>query len=280
MTVYVDLLFVLNTVINYLLLRAGALIGGSRAPLWRLAAAAAVGGGYAVAAVLPGAQWLQHWFFQFLCAVLMMVTAFGMKKHTVKQALYFFAMSFAFSGAVLLLIQLVEPDCMFLGGRAYYAVSMSAMLLLAGVCYLLAALVLRGCGTHTGGDIIPVTLLLEDREVSLRALRDTGNTLRDPITGQNVLIVDGELLSELFPAARITAKQRTDGVQVLQQLLAWYPQGKFCLISYRAVGVQAGLLPAVRCRVRIEGKTQSLPVAFSPARLGDTFQALWGGKQL
>jgi len=272
MTVYVDALFGLNTLINYLLLRGSAALGGTGGAVIRLLIAAALGGAYAVAAVLPGCSFLQHWSVQILCAALMLIVAFGWQRHTVKQALFFFALSFAFSGVVLLLIQLVEPDCVFVGGRAYYAVSIPAMLLLAGACYLVAALVFKGCGTHTGGDIVPLELEVNGRSVSIQALRDTGNTLRDPITGQAVLIVDGLLLPQLFPAAKELSQSDPSGM--VRQLSEWYPECRFRLIGYRAVGVSCGLLPAVRCRV---GKKRVL-TAFSPDRLGDRYNALWGGQ--
>lgn len=278
MTVYVDLLFGLNTLINYLLLRGSAALGGTGAAIVRLVAAAVVGGCYAVLSVLPGCVFLQHWISQLLCAAIMLLIAFGWKKHTIKQAMLFFALSFAFSGAVLLLIQLVEPDCVLVGGRAYYAVSMPAMLLLAGACYFVAAVVLKGCGAHTGGDIVPLALEVEGRSVSLQALRDTGNTLRDPITGQNVLIVDGSLLPCLFPKAKEI--NLNDPSETVRYLSEHYPQCRFRLVSYRAVGVKSGLLPAVRCRVGTGKKTLSLLAAFSPAQLGDTYNALWGGRSL
>ena len=280
MTVYVDLLFALNTVINYLMLRGSVALGGAAASVRRLLIAAALGGGYAVVSVLPGMYWVQHWSMQLLCAVLMLLTAFGIKQNTFKQALFFFALSFAFSGVVLLVIQLVEPDCMFLGGRAYYAVSMPAMLLLAGACYLVAAMVLKGCGTHTGGDVVPVTLEAEGRSISLRALRDTGNTLRDPISGQPVMVVEGQKLLLLFPEAQLTPAQLAQPAQAMGKLAEAYPHCRFQLISYRAVGVQSGLLLAVRCRGTVEKRKQMLLAAFSPAPLGDTFHALLGGRTI
>ena len=280
MRVYVDLLFMLNMTINFLLLRGSAALGGCGTRLWRLFLAAGIGGLYAVACVLPGLAFLQALWWQLLCAGAMLCLAFGLKKNTVKQGLFFFALSFAFSGIVLLLVQLVEPDCVFLGGRAYYAVSMPAMLLLAGVCYLIAAVVLKGCGTHTGGDIIPVTLSVDRRQLSLRALRDTGNTLRDPVTADAVMVVEGAVLASLFPDACVTKKLMEDPAALMQHLMGTYPQCRFRLLSYRAVGVQSGLLVAVRCRGKIGKKEQSVLAAFSPAALGDTFQALWGGKTI
>lgn len=277
MTVYVDLLFGLNAVINYLLLRGSAAIGGCSAPWGRLLAAAALGGLYAAASVLPGLETLQSLVCQGLCAGLMLVTAFGWKRSTVRQGVYFLALSFALSGLVLLAAQVLEPDCVFLGGRAYYGISTPALLLLAGISYGLAAMILRGCGTHTGGDIVSVQLELEGRTAVVRALRDTGNTLRDPVTGQTVLVAGRRVLETLLPAA--AQIQERDPVGMLQTLSASYPGLRFCLVPYRAVGVSAGLLPAVRCRLQKDGKRSRILVAFGTTELSEEgrFDALWGG---
>ena len=161
MTVYADVLFAINAAINYLLLRGSAAIGGIPFQRFRLLAAASLGGLYAVAAILPGMEYASGFFCQSLCAALMLLAAFGWKRSTVRQGLFFFALSFAFSGAVFLIIQTVEPGLTVLGGKAYYAVTTPALLLLAGLLYGLAALVLNGWGTHTGGDLVSCTLSLD-----------------------------------------------------------------------------------------------------------------------
>ena len=53
-TIYVDGLFLLNTALNGLLLLGTARLGGAAVVWWRIVLGAALGGGYAVAAlVLP-----------------------------------------------------------------------------------------------------------------------------------------------------------------------------------------------------------------------------------
>lgn len=282
MTVYVDLLFGLNTAINYLLLRGSAALGGCPVKLQRLLAAAVIGGLYAVAAVLPGLDYMQTLGFQAICAGLMLLVAFGWKKHTVKQGVFFFGLSFAFSGAVLLLVQLVEPDCLFLGGRAYYALTTPALLLLAGLSYGVAAAVLAGCGTHTGGDITTLTLELNANTVMLRALRDTGNTLRDPLTGQTVLVTNCAALQQLLPEASVTEAQLRDPAGLLPELTRAFPKQRFRLLPYRAVGVECGMLLAVRCTLRYKSSAEQISVAFSPTDVSadGRFDALWGGEIL
>ncbi len=245
MTVYVDLLFGLNAMINYLLLRGSAAMGGYPVRYLRLIGGAVIGGLYAVAAVVPGLEGLQSGLFQAVSAALMLLAAFGWKRSTVKQGLFFFALSFAFSGAVLLVIQMVEPDCVFLGGRAYYAVTTPALMLVAGLCYGLAAMVLNGWGTHTGGDLVELTLGLDGQTATVKALRDTGNTLRDPLTGEGILVAQWTVLQTLLPHAQLTKADFADPTALVQRLRAY----RFRLVTYEAVGVSCGLLPAVRCQI-------------------------------
>lgn len=281
MTVYADLLFAINAAINYLLLCGSAAIGGVPARKLRLLGAALLGGLYAVMTVLPGMEAAGGFLCQSLCAALMLLAAFGWKRSTVRQGLFFFALSFAFSGAVMLAVQLIEPNMMLLGGRAYYAVTTPALLFLAGLIYGLAAVVLSGWGTHTGGDLVSLDLSVENRQLSLKALRDTGNTLTDPISGQSVLVADWQVLSRLLPNAGIQSSHLRDPAALMQRLSRQYPQLRFRLVPYQAVGVEAGLLLALRCRVEEKrGRRQEQLVAFSPTPVSEEgrFDALIGGK--
>ena len=275
MCIYLDLLFLLNTAVNYLLLRGSAAMGGCAAPPLRTLAAAGIGGGYAALSVLPGLTLLQALPFQLLCAVLMALCAFGCIKSTIRQSLLFLALSFALGGAVLLAVQAAETDLLMLGGRAYYAVSTPALLLLAGLCYGLAAVILSGCGFHRGGDIHTITMELQQRRVTVRALRDTGNTLRDPVTGQPVLVADWQCLARLLPEAGLTRQAFGQPAALMAQLSHSYPQCRFRLIPYRAIGVDSGLLLAVPCRI---GGTKGL-AAFTPTEVSPEgqFDALTGG---
>ncbi len=279
MTVYVDVLFGLNSAINYLLLRGSAAMGGHPVRYGRLLAAACLGGLYAVGVVLPGFAWLQGLPIQVICAGLMLVVAFGWKRNTVKQGLFFFGLSFAFGGVVMLLIQLAEPDCIMFGNRAYYAVSTPALLLLAGVGYGVSALVLSGWGAHTGGEIQAMEVQLGEKSQSVRVLRDTGNTLRDPISGQTVLVAGRALLETLLPG-RVLASELRDPATLMERLNIDYPKLRFCLVPYRAVGVESGLLLALRCSLVHGKRREPILAAFSPTEVSadGRFDAIWGGE--
>ena len=69
---------------------------------------------------------------------------------------------------------------------------------------------------------IPVELTCSGQTVTLTALRDTGNTLRDPITGRQVLIVDADIAKKLLeneglPITEIASKLNYSTIYVFSR---------------------------------------------------------------
>ena len=72
--IYVDTLFLLNTMVDYLLLLASARLAGEPLARLRFLLGALLGGGYAVAIFLPGLAFLRHPLCRGAAAVLMLLT--------------------------------------------------------------------------------------------------------------------------------------------------------------------------------------------------------------
>ena len=195
-------------------------------------------------------------------------------------AALFLALAFCLGGVTLLCVQLLGTGLLLLSSGAYYPVSMAGLLTLAGSLYLIAYVVFSHIAEHGGGEIVPVTLSLGAHSVQVRALRDTGNTLRDPITNERVLVTDWQTAASLLPEAGLDAERLARPDTLLTALAAECPGLRFRLIPYRAVGTQAGLLLAVRCTAEEKnGKTKQILTAFSPTPVSDggSFNALTGG---
>uniref|UniRef100_UPI00260C9D0F sigma-E processing peptidase SpoIIGA n=1 Tax=uncultured Flavonifractor sp. TaxID=1193534 RepID=UPI00260C9D0F len=115
-------------------------------------------------------------------------------------------------------------------------------------------------------------LRLEGRRVALTALVDTGNTLTDPATGRPVMVAEGEKVGALFPAGRApTAEELRDPAALLERLDRQGWRGRCRLLPYQAVGVECGMLLALRLDgARVGGEEWSgLLLALSPTRLTD-----------
>ena len=175
--------------------------------------------------------------------------------------------------------QLLRLDPLLLPSGVFYPLRARAILFLAALCCGLCHLILSRVTAHSG-QLIPLTIRLGPHAVPLTALLDTGNTLKDPLTGKSVLVVDGSIAAQLLPDAGLSTASLADPAGLFASLSEQYPFCRFRLIPYRAVGTVSGLLLAVRCEVSGKsGKPELKLVAFSPTPVSQTgeFDALIGG---
>ena len=270
--IYVDTLFLLNALVDYLLLLCSARLAGEPLERLRFALGAVLGGGYAVAIFLPGLGFLERPLCRLAAAVLMAVAAFGGGRRLGRQTAIFFALSCAFAGGVLA-ISLVGGTGLSLNrGVIYSGMDLKMVLLSAAGCYAALSLLLQKAGKHTHftGELKEVRLELGERAVELTALTDTGNTLTDPVTGRGVMVAEGARLEPLFPPEQCPDKGALrDPAGALEGLTA--AGGRFRLLPYRSVGVDRGLLLAVRVdRAVVDGEDRgAMVVALSPNPVSD-----------
>lgn len=115
---------------------------------------------------------------------------------------------------------------------------------------------------------IPVELTCSGQTVTLTALRDTGNTLRDPVTGRQVLIVDADIAKKLLGLSPAMLQDPVTNLTAVHGLR---------LIPYKTIGNTGFLLATHILQAKIGNKKGSVLVAFSPQIFGSHYQALAGG---
>ncbi len=281
--IYVDTLFFLNTLVDYLLLLAAARLAGEPLRRWRFALGAALGGLYAVAIFLPGLGFLSHPVCRVASVVLMMLVSYGGSRRLLRQGVLFVALTFAFGGGVVA-IGLMGGTGLSLGKGVFYsALDLKVVLLSAAVCYGVLTLVFQRLARHsaTSGELVNIKLYLGENTADLTALVDTGNTLTDPVSGQPVVVAEGERLGQLFPQGkRPSLVDLRNPTGALTRLGTGEWKSRFRLLPYRSVGVDHGLLLAVRVdRMELDGqRIGPMLVALSPTSVSDGggYQALIG----
>lgn len=275
MVIYLDQALLLNGLLDYLLLVACGSVTASPLRRSRILLAAVLGGGYGVLCLVPGFSFLRNLWWSVPVAGAMCLVAFGPGRGLVRRSVVFLLLSAAFSGVVLVLTELFSAPAAMVAQRVYYPVSFGVLVLTAGGAF---GVMKWGLGrlTHQGGDIVPVRITLRGRTAELTALRDTGNSLRDPVSGCPVLVADGAVLCRLLPEEKISPEALSRPGELMCRIAGVHPR----LIPYRTVGVAQGMLLALRPdSLEVKGKTEHMLVAFSPVPVSDGggYQALVGG---
>ena len=253
MYVYLDLVIALNFLVDLLLLLGTNRLSGFPPGWRRLIPAAALGGLYGGACLLPGFNFLGNMVWRLIFLGCMAVIAFGWNAVSWKRCGVFLLLSMAMGGISMNL------------GRG------DALGLLAA-----AVLVWLLCCVGFGGSIgsktyVPLVIRKDEKCIRLTALRDSGNTLRDPVTGEQVLIIDSAAAEELTGLSAHSLASPLDTLGTLPGLR---------LIPYRTVGQSGGFLLGMRFKdVTVGNWKGAAVVAFAPQEIGrgEGYQALTGG---
>lgn len=278
MTVYLDSVFLLNAVMDYLLLLVSAGVAGEPVRRLRLALGSVEGAAFTAAAFLPGWEWLCHPLCKLGAVLLMLLTAFGNSGRFLRLTLLFLALSCTLSGSMMLLSLLSGKGLSFQNGILSTGMDLKLVVLSSVVTYLVMSLLFRRMARHGPGELLPVTVSIGGRQVLLAALRDTGNTLTDPATGRPVLVAEGRCLKTLLPDSLLSGLEHP--AETMERCADTVWRQRLRLLPYRAVGVRCAFLLAVRAdMVRVGGREYGgLLVALSPTPVSDGggYQALFG----
>ena len=279
--IYADSLFLLNAVVDYLLLLCAARIAGE--PLYRLrfAVSAGLGGLYSVAIFLPGLLFLSALPCRAACCCLMMTTAYGRSRRLLRQCIIFLLLTMAFGGCVVA-VELLSDHTLSLGGGVVYSeMDLKMLLLSAAICYAVVSLFFARAAKHTmaDGSLAEVQIEKGGKQVRLMAFLDTGNSMTDPVTGHPVLVAEGAALAAFLPeAVRPWELDLDTPIQTMERLNGLGLWGDFRLIPYRTVGVSRGMMLAMKVdRIMAMGQeTEIRLVALSatPISDGGGYQAL------
>lgn len=264
MDVYVDGYFLLNFLTDYLLLQGAGYLSGGGVQGGRLILGALLGAVFGVVSLLPGFRFLSGGLWEAVFFLLMVWAAFGWGWQLLRRGLLTGLLAMALGGCAYLLRQ---------------KSLLSFLSLLAASVGLILACRAANTGGAGLGDLIRVRIRLGERRVELTALRDTGNSLKDPITGSPVLVAQWEAAERLLPGG-LNRDSLKNPAQAMTELRGKAPGLCLRLIPYKAVGQEGGLLLAVRCdEVRAGKRRLGNLVAFSPTNLCETgtYQALTGG---
>lgn len=252
MPVYLDILVGLNFLVDLLLLIGADRLSGHRSKMMRYLAAAGLGAVYGGACVLPGLRFLSGTLWRLVSLGGMGWIAFGSRRDALRRSILFTLLSMALGGIAL---------CLQSGGIWGLVISVGMVF---GMCLL-------GFRGRLGERYLSVQIRTSDQIHRFTALLDTGNGLKDPLTGQQILVVSGSIGQRL---TGLSKGQMEDPASVIGKLPG------IRLIPFSAVGRDGGLMAAKRFEDVTIGRWHgSMLVAFAPNELGvgQPYEALTGG---
>ncbi len=213
-TVYADVLLAVNFLIDYLLLLFCARLSGRRIIRKRLLAGALVGALTSLVIFLPPLSFWPMTLLKAGIAVLMVRLAYPWLSWRVffRDSFLFFTVSFLLAGICLgLWLGLETAGVLCYNGVTYFDVSRGTLLLSMTVAYLVLTVYARFRALPSG-EQYTAFLSRGGRTLRLAAIRDSGNRLAEPFSGEPAAVADLRTVQELLTAEEIAAALRPDQV--------------------------------------------------------------------
>lgn len=252
-----EMVLLMNFLVDFLLIIGTNRICGHPYGFLRAAIAAAIGAAYTAGCLMPGFGFLQGLHWRVIFTALLCMVAFGWTSSTLRRSLLLILLRMAMGGIAL-----------GVGKGGFWTVVMAAL----SICLMC----LLGMDGRSGRQFLPVFIIHQGRTIQLTALVDTGNSLRDPVSGWPVLVTDARAAYQLLG---LTEAQLQKPVEAI----ASCGYKGLRLIPYNTVGQSNGLLLGLRVeQLWIDGRREEMIVAFAPQRIGQgkTYQALAGGNMV
>ena len=197
--VYVDTLFFLNLSIDYLLLLLTARIAGVYVRRRRLLAGAVVGAVLSVLLYFPPLPWGVALLVRGGTLAATVLSVFGNTAvHTWPRLMGTFLLLTTVLAGVLLALFRENGQIQLRNGTIYAEISGIVMLISFTVVFVLYGIVLgKGRVTPTR-HWREVRAENHSRSTAFRALTDSGNLLRDPVSGRQVIVAESTVVAPLL----------------------------------------------------------------------------------
>lgn len=275
--IYADLLFGLNLLLDWTLLRMTARIRGMSYSHWRIAAAAGLGTVYSAVLFIPSYPVLYTYVGKLLLSMLMIILAFGFHNggYFLKNVAVFYFSAFVIAGGAFGFQYLLQDARMWSISYASQWFNVHRATVHAGVGFLVIALpvsyvLFRMVWRHSARQqqvvrqLVQLDIYIGNRVQQCTGLVDTGNHLRDPLGGAPVLVTESRLWEGILPADWL---RRLGQCEQLFDMLHSWPEGdgqsgldesRLRLIPYRGVNHDMQWMIGLRpdsVRIRTESAT-------------------------
>ncbi len=253
MTIYIDVVFIENIIMNYIILLASGLIGKNRINHVRILIAAGIGAIYTVIAYISRLAVYSNILLKFILSVIIVYVAYNAQtiKKLWKEVLFFYLTSFLFGGVAFALIYILKPqeilmkNGLFLGTYPLKTIFMSAII---AYVIIMSAFKIIKRRISKKNMYCKLIVCLNEKIIETTAMIDTGNLLKEPISNTPVIIVERSILYDILPKEILNNIESIIGgdfQKVPKEVQCKY-RSKLKLIPFSSLGREHGMLLGIR----------------------------------
>lgn len=253
MTIYIDIVLIENLLMNYIILFATGVILKIHIKHVRLILASFVGAIYTIIAYISGLKIYSNFFLKLILSVIIIYIAFNPNqlKKLLKYTLIFYLTSFVFGGVAFALIYIVKPqEILENNGLVLNSNSLKVIFISAIIAFIVVIIGFKIVKNKISAKDMycDLKIKINDKNIETKAMIDTGNFLKEPITNTPVIIVEHTLLYDCIPKEILNHMESIlggDFSEIPDQVKEEYVS-RLKVIPFSSLGKQNGMLLGIK----------------------------------
>ena len=245
MTIYIDIVFLENLLLNYIILLATAIIGKSKIKFFKFFLASSFGSLYAILNYIINLNLFTNFLLKLFISIFMILLSFENKKMKIffKNLIMFYLTSFTFGGAAFMLLFFISPESVIYENGHFigtYPIKIAIYGCLLGfIIIFIVAKVIKSRFLNTLCDL---EIFYDEKSIKLKTLIDSGNLLKEPISNQDVIVVEKSSLEQIIDKEILDdAIAMADG-NLIGNVDEKIYKFKFKIIPFSSLGNENGVL--------------------------------------
>lgn len=253
MTVYLDVIFLENIVINYIILYVTGLISKSKIKQNKLLLGALIGAIYSIIYYLIKLKIYSSFIIKIILSIVIIYVSFKSNnyKDLLKKVLLFYLTSFVFGGAIIAIIYMADSQNITIQNGVlvgnYTIKTILIGVIIAYFTILIAFKIIKN--KISKKDLIcDISVMLDNKSIKTKALIDTGNMLKEPITNLPVIVMEHTLLYDVIPKDILNNTEKIlggDFSKIPDNIRDEY-FSKLKVIPFSSLGKQNGMLLGIK----------------------------------
>lgn len=253
MTVYLDIIFIENILMNFIILFATGIALKVNMKQLKLISSSTIGAIYAIITYLKILPILTNFFMKILLSIVIIYLAFTPKnvKQLLKQLLMFYLVSFIFGGCAIALLYFVKPQNVLMRGGVFvgeYPIKIALLSGIVGFIIIQISFKFIKNKINQKNMFCKLKICMKNKTIEIKALIDSGNFLQDPISHIPVAVVEKEKLYNIFPSEILDniEKIKTGGDNQYENQIENDYLSRFRVVPFSSLGKQNGLLLGIK----------------------------------
>lgn len=253
MTIYIDIVLLENIIMNYIIIYATAIILKKNKRHIRFFIASFIGAIYSILAYISILKIYSNIFLKIILSIIIVYIAFNPQniKKMWKALAIFYLVSFVFGGVAFAMIYMVKPqDVLMRNGLFLGTYPLKTIILGAIISFVLIVVVFKIIKTQISKKSMycDIEIKLNEKIINTKAMIDTGNLLKDPITNTPVIVVERSLLYECLPKEILNNIEKILGgdLDSIPENIKNKYMSKLKIIPFSSLGKENGMLIGIK----------------------------------